>query len=266
MRNNIKCTLIISTYNWPRALELCLRSVLQQKVLPNEVIIADDGSGTETRQLIESYQKQFPVPLIHAWHKDDGFRKTTILNIAIAKSAFEYIIQVDGDVILEKHFIGDHLSSAEPKAFIRGTRAMLTAEKTAEIINSGDIGVSIFSKGVSHRNNALRLFAVKALGARKVMSSNSVRGSNLSFWKADFIQVNGYNNDLTGWGHEDEELAARFINAGIIKKIVKLCAVQYHLFHPTTSKANEPLQRQVVDKVKDEKTVYCINGYQQVSV
>ena len=266
MMQGVKCSLIISTYNWHQALDLCLQSVLGQKHLPNEVIIADDGSGSETRRLIEKYQKDFPVPLIHVWHEDAGFRKTIVLNMAIARSAYEYIIQVDGDVIIEKHFIADHLSSAEPKTFIRGTRAMLTPEKTTQLLNAGIARISFFSSGIKHRNNALRLIGIKAVGARKVMSSNSVRGSNLSFWKADFITVNGYNNDLTGWGHEDEELAARFINAGIIKKIVKLCAVQYHLYHPVSSKVNEPIQRQAVDKVKDEKTIYCANGYQQVHV
>src|ERR1700712_962551 len=106
----IKCSLVISTYNWPQALELCLKSVATQKHLPDEVIIADDGSGEETRLLIDKYKKDFPVPLLHLWHEDKGFRKTIILNKAINQSSFEYIIQVDGDVILEKHFISDHLN------------------------------------------------------------------------------------------------------------------------------------------------------------
>jgi glycosyltransferase involved in cell wall biosynthesis len=264
--HHIKCSLIISTYNWPQALELCLKSVAKQKYLPNEVIIADDGSGEETRLLIEQLKKDFPVPLLHAWHEDKGFRKTIILNKTIYLSSFEYIIQVDGDVILEKHFISDHLNSAEPATFIRGTRAMLTKEKTEEILATKEIWLSPFSNGVKHRNNALRIFMLRALGARKKWSSNSVRGSNLSFWKADFIKVNGYNNDMSGWGHEDEELAARFINAGIIKKIVKLCAVQYHLYHPVTSKKDEPWQRELVEKTKEEKMQFCINGYQQAGV
>jgi glycosyltransferase involved in cell wall biosynthesis len=259
----IKCSLIISTYNWPQALNLCLQSVAAQKHLPDEVIIADDGSREETKELIDQFKSAFPVPLLHVWHEDKGFRKTIILNKAVHQSSFEYIIQVDGDVILDKHFIGDHLSSAEPATFIRGTRAMLTEEKTSEILVSGEIKLSPFSNGVKHRNNALRLFALRALGSRKKWSSNSVRGSNLSFWKADFIRVNGYNNDLSGWGHEDEELAARFINAGIIKKIVKLCAVQYHLYHLVTDKKDEPWQRKLVDRIKEEKVQFCSNGYQQ---
>lgn len=258
-----KCSLIISTYNWPQALNLCLLSVLNQEHLPDEVIIADDGSGQETEQLIDQFKTSFPVPLLHVWHEDKGFRKTIILNKAIHRSSFDYIIQVDGDVILDKHFIGDHLASAEPATFIRGTRAMLTEEKTNSLLSSGNSKLSPFSNGVKHRNNALRLFALRALGSKKKWSSNSVRGSNLSFWKADFIKVNGYNNDMCGWGHEDEELAARFINAGIIKKIVKLCAVQYHLYHKVVSKKDEPWQRELVDKIKQEKVQFCSNGYQQ---
>ena len=46
-------SLIISTYNSPKALDLCLMSVLQQSVLPDEVLIADDGSNEETRKRSE---------------------------------------------------------------------------------------------------------------------------------------------------------------------------------------------------------------------
>ena len=262
----LKCSLIIASYNWPEALELCLKSVLQQTRFPEEVIIADDGSGPETKSLIAAFQKIFPIPLIHAWHPDNGFQKTIILNKAVRHSTTGYIIQVDGDVILDKNFIKDHLASAEPKAFIRGTRAMLTRQKTEQLLTARSTKISFFSRGVKHRNNALRLYLLRAFGSRAVMSSNSVRGSNLSFWKADFTLINGYNNDINGWGHEDEELAARFINTFVIKKIVKLCAVQYHLYHPVADKNNEPAQRELVEKVKRDKIQFCANGYRQVSL
>lgn len=261
-----KCALIISTYNWPQALELCLKSVSQQVYLPDEVIIADDGSGDETKRLIEQLRPGFPIPLLHVWHKDQGFRKTLILNKAIYQSSSEYIIEIDGDVVLERHFIKDHLASAEPSVFIRGTRALLTQEKTAEMMRSKNIDLSPFSKGVKNRNNVLRLFLLRMLGSRKEWSSKSVRGSNLSFWKSDFTSVNGYNNDISGWGHEDEELATRFVNAGVMKKIVKLCAVQYHLYHAVISKKDEPWQRELVEKTKREKVQFCSNGYQQAGI
>ena len=263
-QNTFTTALIISTYNWPGALELVLLSVLRQTQLPDEVLVADDGSGEETRQLISLYKKDFPVPLIHVWHADNGFQKTIILNKAIKQSTSVYIVQIDGDVILDKHFIFDHINSAQHKAFIRGTRAMLSQQKTNELLNTKKTEVSLFAAGLMHRNNALRLYPFRFLGTRTKMSSNSVRGSNLSFWKSDFIMVNGYNNNIRGWGHEDEELAARFINIGVIKKIVKLCAVQYHLHHSVLNKGNEPRQRELVEKVKREKIQYCENGYQQI--
>ena len=41
---NIKTSLIVSTYNRPDALFLCLESIKRQKLLPDEVIVGDDGS------------------------------------------------------------------------------------------------------------------------------------------------------------------------------------------------------------------------------
>ena len=254
-------SLIISTYNWPKALETCLLSILKQKQLPDEVLIADDGSGDETKNVIDYFKTIFPVPLIHVWQQDEGFRKTEILNKAVKESSFSYIIQIDGDVILHPDFIKDHLSVREERAFVRGTRALLTQEKTNDVLQSGDIRLNFFSKGVQNRLNALHIPLLKRLGIRKEWSSQSVRGSNLAFWKSDFILVNGYNSQLKGWGHEDEELAARFINNHIVKKIVKLCAVQFHLYHKSASRENESIHTDSVKSTVDNQIMTCVNGY-----
>ena len=61
MKKKTSCSLITPTYNWPEALQLLLLSILKQTILPNEVIIADDGSTEKTKQLIADFQKIFPV-------------------------------------------------------------------------------------------------------------------------------------------------------------------------------------------------------------
>jgi glycosyltransferase involved in cell wall biosynthesis len=257
-------SLLIATYNWPEALELLLLSVLHQDRLPAEILIADDGSGPQTKELIQYYAQQFSIPVKHFWHEDKGFRKTIILNRAIASAGSEYIIEVDGDVILDPHFISDHLRLAESGTFVRGTRAHLRPAMTEQAIKKKQFRFHYYSKGVKHRNNAFRSVVFSALGITKQMSSHSVRGSNLAFWKEDFVKVNGYNNDLCGWGHEDEELAARFINNGIIKKKIKLACVQYHLYHPVASADEEPLHRSIINKVIENKVLYCMNGLKQL--
>lgn len=55
MKKEITVSLIISTYNWPEALELCLKSILDQTMLPSEVIIADDGSDERTLRVINQF-------------------------------------------------------------------------------------------------------------------------------------------------------------------------------------------------------------------
>ena len=106
---DMKVTLIISTYNYPQSLKLCLESVLWQTRKPDEIVIADDGSGEETRSLIEEMAPRMPCCFKHVWQEDSGFRKTVIMNKGLAACTGEYIIQIDGDIIMHRLFIEDHL-------------------------------------------------------------------------------------------------------------------------------------------------------------
>lgn len=139
-------SLIISTYNSPKALDLCLMSVLQQSVLPDEVLIADDGSNEETRKIVEEFKKQSTVPVIHVWHEDNGFRLTVIRNKAIAKASMDYIIQIDGDIILNHHFIKDHKRFARKNSFVSGSRLNIQSELSKKLIIERSIRVSIRNK------------------------------------------------------------------------------------------------------------------------
>ena len=102
---NNPVSLIITTYNWEKALNQVIQSALNQTVLPGEVIIADDGSKPPTKELIQKFQKNSPIPIIHSWQEDDGFRAAMSRNKAIAKASYEYLIIIDGDIILHLYVI-----------------------------------------------------------------------------------------------------------------------------------------------------------------
>lgn len=262
MMKKVSVALVISTYNWPQALRLVLQSVLEQEVLPDEIIIADDGSGQPTRSLIESFKKKFPVPLKHFWHDDDGFRKTVILNQAIAGTNCDYIIEVDGDIVLHKRFIKDHLRVAERGHYIRGSRLMLSENKSNRAMLEGRLaGVTAFSAGVKNRFNGLRIPMLAPLLIKKSDRSRNFRGCNCAFWRADFIKVNGYNNEMNGWGHEDIELAARFINAGVMQKKVKMMAICYHLHHTILDRGQEDVNFTIYTRTIKQGIRYCSKGY-----
>src|SRR4051812_45707010 len=104
MNPSPSASLIIATYNWPQALELCLLSIMNQEVMPKEVVIADDGSKEETRNIVEQFREKLAIPVIHIWQPDKGFQLGKIRNKAMAAASGEYLIQVDGDLILHSAF------------------------------------------------------------------------------------------------------------------------------------------------------------------
>uniref|UniRef100_F4CE86 Glycosyl transferase family 2 n=1 Tax=Sphingobacterium sp. (strain 21) TaxID=743722 RepID=F4CE86_SPHS2 len=258
-------SLIISTYNWPEALSLSLKSVLAQKVLPNEVIIADDGSTVHTKELIDMFKARFPILIKHIWHEDKGFRRTVILNKAIAESEGNYIIQIDGDVILHPCFVKDHIEAAQNDYFIKGSRAQISKNKSLEILDSSQISFHPFSRGIKHRFNALRLPFFSFL-IKTDPSNPNIRGCNMAFWRSDFIQVNGYDNTIEGWGHEDIELAARLININKRKKHLKLAAVCYHIYHEVASRAKEKDNHLFFEKTIAQGRKQAENGYREIAL
>ena len=251
----MKVSLIVSTYNWPQALELCLLSALNQSIVPNEIIVADDGSKKETAILINKFIKNTQTPIVHVWQEDNGFELAKIRNKAFAKSKGEYIIQIDGDVILHHHFVKDHISLAKKNCFIQGGRVVLGRRISEKILTEKQTNISILSNGIKRREEGIRLIVLSNFLSTRYRNKYPVyyaRGANMSFWKADLLETNGYNEEFSGWGHEDSELTVRLLNAGKKKLILKFGGIVYHLYHnehhsKTSDTANEKLLKQTLE-------------------
>tara|TARA_B100001250_G_C19802424_1_gene791713 strand:- start:2090 stop:2872 length:783 start_codon:yes stop_codon:yes gene_type:complete len=260
----MKTTLIISTYNWSNALELVLKSVLFQTFTVDEVIIADDGSSEETKSLINTYSNLFSIPLKHVWHPDLGFRKTIILNKAYSCAIGEYIIQIDGDIILHPKFIQDHITNARKSQFIHGGRVLLKLNITLERLNNLNINFHFFNKGLSNRLNTIYSPFLSNFFKSQSRSLKKTRGCNFSCWKEDFDKVNGYNQDMIGWGFEDSELSARLINNNILKKRLKFIGLTYHLYHPININANSIINKKILNHTLNKKVKCCKNGLKRL--
>jgi hypothetical protein len=256
----MKTSLVITTYNWPEALEIVLLSILKQSVFPNEILIADDGSTKETKQLIGRYSSKFKSEIKHIWQKDEGFKKTSILNKSITKANGDYIIQIDGDIIIHTHFIKDHVEMAKKGLFIHGSRTFLNDATTKKAIKNSTINFSIFNHGITNRFNSLHSLLLSKVLSNKNKNLKGTRGCNFSFWKQDFFKVNGYNEDMIGWGKEDTELSVRLMNSGLQKLNLKCLAICYHLHHKISSKEELNINNSILTLVIKEKRKICING------
>ena len=257
---NLKSSLVISTYNFPKALNLVLKSLTKQSVMPYEVLIADDGSKNETKQVIDFYKKKISLPIKHIWHKDVGFTKSTILNKAIARAKGDYIIQIDGDCILHMNFVSDHLKMLEKDQYLFGSRVNIQKEYLGELYSSEKVNYSLFSKGIKKRTRAIYAPFFGKLYKSSNSFSNKFRGCNTSFFKSDFIAVNGYNEEFKGWGREDSELALRFHNYGLNARRLRYQAIVYHIYHPEKPKDQLELNNDIQNLTIKNKLTWCENG------
>jgi len=253
------CSLIIATYNWCQALELVLISLSRQTILPDEVLIADDGSTKETNDIIKKYQQKLEIQIKHVWQEDDGFRKTKILNKCFLKAKGEYIIQIDGDIVMHRRFIEDHLRNAKKNVFLHGSRSFLNHPLSKKSINEKITSFYFYQKGLRNRWNSIYFPMISKLVSPN-RSLKKTRGCNFSCFKKDFILTNGYNEDMTGWGKEDTELSARLINNNILKKHLKFCAISYHLEHKILKRNGINKNIGILKNTILEKTRKCKNG------
>lgn len=256
----MSAALIVTTYRRPDALALVLRSALRQHKIPDEILVADDGSGEETARCIRATAQNSPIPIRHIRHEDLGFRAAMIRNRAAAASSAEYLIFIDGDMLLHPDFISDHLRFAQKGFFLQGGRVLLDPSMTQNALREGRLNFAPSNPGLGNRLNAWRFPALCRLFARPNRSMRGIRTCNFSLHRSDFFAVNGFDNRFVGWGREDSELAVRLYNNGMKRKNLKFCAVAYHLYHNENDRATLPENDRRLLQSVEKKTVRCEEG------
>lgn len=259
----MKVSLVISTYNWKEALALCLQSVKKQTVMPFEVIIADDGSREDTKALIDEMRKDFPCTLKHVWHEDNGWQKCIIMNKAFAVCEGDYVVEIDGDIIMHPKFIADHAKEAEEGYYLTGSRGKINKELSEQILKKGSYAFSFFASGLKRKFNILRLPLLTPL-FYQYKQTKKERGCNLSFWKKDLFAVNGYDERFIGYGFEDIDLPARLRRLGVKKRFIKFEAIEYHIHHKAaTTKKDMTANEKIFEENNSNGIVWCEKGISQ---
>jgi len=256
-------SLIVAVYNRPEALELLLLSLMGQTVLPNEIIIADDGSKEEIKKMISVFSEKLSIPIVHIWQEDIGNRKPTILNKAIAQSKFDYIIQIDGDIIMNKYFIEDHLTFNEDGFYLFGSRVNTLNSILESIFKNKTLNFNFFSKGIQRRGRTIRIPFLMNFTKKVDRRSSKLRGCNLSFFKKDFININGYNENLVEAWREDSEMIERMHNSGIKGKRLKFAGIVYHLYHKSQSKKQIDINLAIEKETIEKKLKFTDKGINQ---
>ncbi|KGO90120.1 glycosyltransferase family 2 protein [Flavobacterium suncheonense] len=258
----MKISVIVSTYNAEEWLEKVLIGYSIQTYKDFELIIADDGSRASTKELIDRYAANFPVPIRHLWHEDLGYRRQEILNVAIVEAAHEYIIMTDGDCIPRKDFVEVHAQQAQRGYFLSGGYCKLTMKTSKHITKEDILTERCFDVKWLKSIDSLGFSNILKIGSKKKFSTlldlispttPSFNNCNSSGFRDDMIAINGYDERMK-YGGPDREFGERLENYGVKGKQIRHKAIVLHLDHargyktPESLAANLAIRKQVRDQ------------------
>ena len=255
-----KISLVISTYNHVRPLELCLAGFRKQTTPPKEIIIADDGSTTATRDLIARLAPSIPCPVRHLWHEDLGFRKNVILNRALSTALGDYLVLTDADCIPHSKFIADHASLAEKGFWVQGRRSYLSSTFSDTLLSTDSIHpLPLFLSG--QLSGVAKAFRLPLPIIRRNQEQRGIIGCNMAMWRDDLLKINGWDEEYEGWGlGEDSDVGSRLYHLGRPRKFVYGRAILYHLHHPILGRDHLPKSKTRLEETLRTKKIRCTRG------
>ncbi len=259
----MRVSVVVSTYNRPLALARVLESLAAQTELPTEVIVADDGSGPQTTELICGLGSQYPVPLIHAWQEDDGFRLARARNLAVARASGDWLHFLDGDCVAQVTLIERIRKLAGPGWMLAGDRILLSESLTAEV-EAEALPIHRWTHaqwrarcqaGEINRMLPLRYWPFRLGRDTRPRDWRQFRGANIGLMRADYVRLNGFEAQIQGWGLEDSEFAVRAINFGLKIRSGRLALGVFHLWHEERSRESGQRNQQILEAaIRDRRT------------
>ncbi len=132
MDKNPLVSVNILTYNARDLIVPCLNSVCNQSYTNMQILIIDNASSDNSLEIIDEYQKQetkFPIKVITN-QENLGFTRGH--NLGIQKSEGKYVLCLNQDVILDKHFIKNAVESIEVDQHIGAVQGKLYKSEMRE--------------------------------------------------------------------------------------------------------------------------------------
>jgi len=269
-RGKLHVSVIVCTYNEPQRLDLVFCGLARQSRMPEEIIIADDGSGPETAAVVEYWNARLDTHVEHVWHVDSGFRKSRISNHAARQSTGDLLIFLDGDSIPHHRWVEDHVVAMRPNRISCGRRVKLSESLSGRVdrtwVEKGRLaplsGPVLWSAIKSETTRYAHTIRLPAWAARIVRPrARRLMGVNFSLPREAFERVNGYDQEPGVRARIDRELALRLRRCGYRFYPLLQRAIVYHLYHPERRSIRDPTTLEWLAKQQASDRTRCELGY-----
>lgn len=270
-----KLSVIVATYEWPEALDVVLRSLSDQSDPAFEIVVADDGSTSETAAVVERWCSVFSDRIRHAWQPDEGYRRARVLNLAASLATGEHLVFLDGDSLPRRDFVGAIRRALIPGWFLAGKRFNLGQELSRRVLEDG-LPVWRWSAAAwlaRAPREVRRPGLLMPLRDRRrpwrhhqpefVPPFNGY-GSPLAVSRTDFERINGLDGRFIGWGQEDEEIAARLRRVGLKCGWAGPRSTLIHLWHESRVDRARP-NASLLRETRESDHVQAIDGLRELA-
>lgn len=260
----MKISAIVTSFNQPDLVRKTLLSLNSQSVLPDEVIVTDDGSTADIPGMLKTLAPSLRFRVRYVTHEDRGFRAARTRNNGVRLAEGDFLVFADHDIVFTKNYVRTFVENARKKEFLVSWPVRLSSEQTELVtdamILAADYGGLITpeqwkSIGKQHRKDAFYR-VLHRLGLRPI--GPKLRSGVLALFKEDFMAVNGFDELYKGWGNEDDDLGWRLHRCGIKGRNVTTTEVPIHLFHPVNSGAGRPNLAYYKKRIEEIKRGDCV--------
>lgn len=263
-------SVIIATYNRKDFLKLVLLSYNNQTYKDFELIIASDGSGDGTEEMVSAIKDRLKYPIKYIFQNDDGFRKAIAVNKAIAVASSEYLIFADDDMVAPPRYIEAHIKKLNNSNLVLGKYIPV---RTGDPLFTEDNIVSGRYTKILTLPYYLHLFYWKVKYRLYFFTKNPKRpklnGNNFSVSKAAITQINGFDCDFVGWGYEDDDLRQRLLKSRVTLEEVVFSGYNFNLGYEPASKTSGSVNSALTGAINkkmaySDRPYFCKNGLKEI--
>ncbi|MBI4564013.1 MAG: glycosyltransferase [Planctomycetes bacterium] len=260
-----KVSVILGTFDQTNALTYSLIGYRRQSFQDFEIVVADDGSDEETKQVVDAFRETSGFLIKHVWQENRGFRRAKIANAAVRQSEGEILLFSDGDCIPHRDFVKWHAESSGPGRFSSGGYVRLSPAAsqalTRDRVAAGDLEKRMppaawIKFRWTHFKNGWGVLIGNPVSPRAY-------GCNLSCGRDVYAAVNGFDENFDGFGREDSDLRNRMRRWGARPVSLWCRTWVYHVndvIDPTGRRRRIPRRKNLEYFARPEIPVYCENG------
>jgi glycosyltransferase involved in cell wall biosynthesis len=227
----MKISVLVTTHNRPAYLRKVLAGYLDQTRPPDELIVADDGSGAATRAVVDQFTRAAPFRVAHAWQPHAGTpRCSHARNLGTRAATGDYLIYTDGDCVPTRRFVADHARLARPGWFVQGKRMWVKYKALHGFTGRESLVAKLRLWADGGLTKPHWLMHLPGIG-RENRTIEHVQSCNLAVFYDDVDAINGWNEAFLGFWRQDTEFALRLMRSGVRRRDAMFSAMLYHLEH-----------------------------------